>query len=153
MQSGKLLLDGGYVRYSLDDSAQWELPISSIRVIGEATNQNGPFLDDYFLCFAVGPDCWYEASFYAEGREQFLISLASRLGHPLVLRLVCSADFDSSVLWPPHLAGRPMFSFTPVQPTTWLGRLIGPLRNRQTFSTEVLAEFGSETATDRGGTL
>lgn len=122
----------------------WELPVSAIRVVGETTNQNGPYVDDYFLCFASGADSWYEASFYAEGRDEFLNSLERFLRCELHLSLVGSTDFASNVLWPPHLAGKPMFTFTPVQPTTWIGRLIGPMRITHTFADEVLTELRGE---------
>jgi hypothetical protein len=138
--SGKIELDGRIIRYS-GRSVAWEIPLSCVRVLGEATNQNGPFLDDYFLCFACSPDRWYEASFYADGREEFLTSLASRLGCRLSLSLVPSTDFASNVLWPEHLAGKALFKYTPVAPQTWLGRLVGPLLNRQEFSDEVLQEL------------
>lgn len=153
MHSATLELRDGNVCYRVHGSASWELPASAIRIIGEATNQNGPCLADYFLCFAAEADCWYEASFYAEGRDQFLKSLRGFLGCELQLRLAGSTDFDSSVLWPAHLAGRPMFSFKPVPPTTWIGRwigrLAGPMRNTQVFSDEVLGELWSESRTDR----
>jgi hypothetical protein len=149
MHSGKLELCDGVIRYRVDSTTIWELPLSRVRVIGEATNQNGPYLDDYFLCFAPDANSWHEASFYAEGQTEFLKSLESILGCELSLRLCCSTDFDSNVIWPPHLAGKPMFSFTPVQPRTWIGRLIGPLQNTQAFSDEVIAELGGGTRTSR----
>jgi hypothetical protein len=140
-QPARIELDGRTIRYSVRQVVAWEIPWSSVLVLGEATNQNGPYLDDYFLCFACGPNGWYEASFYAEGREEFLSSLSSRLDTPLGPELFWSTDFLSNVLWPVHLAGKPRFKFTPVTPHTWFGRLLGPFRNRQEFSEEVLLEL------------
>jgi hypothetical protein len=138
---GRIDLDAGTIRYCFDDSVVWELPLSSVRVIGEATTDHGPFLDDYFFCFACGPDSWYAASFYSHNREEFLQSLAAQLNCPFVLRLIGSTDFASNVLWPEHLRGKPMFEYIPITPRTWLGKLIGPLKNRQYFSEEVLQEL------------
>ena len=56
--------------YRLDGSLNWELPVGAICVIGEMTNDHGPYVDDYFICFATDAQTWYEASFYAEGRER-----------------------------------------------------------------------------------
>ncbi len=134
-----LELVGESVRYRCGDVTLWELPLSAIRVIGEMTNQNGPYFDDYFYCFATDPNRWYEASFYAEGRVRFLESLEDRWGCKFVMRLFGSTDFESNVLWPPQLSSKPMFEFAPVEPTTWIGRLFGSWRNTQTFSEEVLA--------------
>jgi len=145
MHRARLELTDGTIRYHVDGSPIWAIPVSTVRLIGETTNDHGPFLDDYALCFVTTADCWYEASFYAEGRDEFLASLSSILGCELVLRLVGSTDYDSNVIWPPDLAGSPMLSFTPVEPRTWIGRLIGRLmglsRISQRFTDAVLAEL------------
>ena len=141
MHSGTLELVDGMIRYRLDGSTHWQLPISAIRVIGEATNDHGPFLDDYFFCFATDANTWYEASFYAEGRDDFLKGLTKCLESELLLKLLASTDFDSNVVWPPHLAGIKMFSYRPVQPKMWIGRLFGSWSNTQCFSDEVVAEL------------
>jgi len=64
--SGTIALQGDVIRYDWTDGS-WELSIDRVRVIGEATTANGPWLDDYYLCFATGPDEWFQASFYAVG--------------------------------------------------------------------------------------
>jgi hypothetical protein len=141
MHPATLELVDASIRYRLDGSTGWELPVSAIRVIGEATTDHGPFLDDYFLCFATDVAHWYEASFYAEGCETFLKSLANVVGSELEMKLVASTDYDSNVLWPPHLAGRKMFTCRPELPGSWFGRLFRFWSNRQWFSEEVLAEL------------
>ncbi len=141
MHSGSLVLIDNCIRYRSDDSAGWELPVTAVRVIGEATNDHGPFLDDYFLCFVASTENWYEASFYAGGREEFLKSLDNVLGSRLEMKLVGSTDWDSNILWPPHLAGLKMFSYKPVEPKTLLGRLFGSWSNTQCYSDEVLSEL------------
>ena len=110
---------------------------------------DGPFVDDYFLCFATDANTWYEASFYAEGSQQFLKQLSTILECELVPKLVGSTDFDSNVMWPPSLAGVKMFSYKPVRPKRWLGRLLGSWSNTQWFSEEVLAELQGQGRTRR----
>jgi hypothetical protein len=141
MYSGTLELIDDKVCFRVDGSVNWELPISAVRIIGEATNGNGPYLDDYFFCFATDASSWHQASFYAEGRDEFLKQLSKALGYELVPKLVGSTDFDSNVMWPPLLAGIKMFSYKPVQPRTWIGRLFGTWSTSQWFSVEVLAEL------------
>jgi hypothetical protein len=141
MHPAKLEIVERMIRYGLDGSIVWELPLSFIHVIGEATNDHGPFLDDYFFCFATDANTWYVASFYAEGREEFLKSLEELLECELELKLMGSTDFDSNVLWPRHMAGKKMFLYKPVKAKSWLGRLIGAGSNQQWFSNEVLAEL------------
>lgn len=123
--SGQIQVDGDVIRYTSTTYSDWTIPIGDIRIIGEATNQNGPFADDYFLCFATGPELWYEASFYADGRAAFLVELSARLGATLALRLGSSADFASRILWPGELVGKPMFKYEETPPKTMLGRLLG----------------------------
>lgn len=147
MHSASLELCDGMIRYRTSGSPIWELAISDVRIVGEMTNNAGPFDDDYSLCFAAGADGWYDASFYAEGREEFLQSLAMALQCELPLRLVGSTDFDSNVLWPPHLAGKPMFLFKPEPAKTWIGRLMGASGNTQWFSADVLQELRGDART------
>jgi hypothetical protein len=74
---------------------------------------------------------------YANGFEAFYRALVEKLG-PLELRLNNSTTFASNILWPLHLAGKPMFHFTDLPNTTLLGRLFGVGRNRQELTPEVL---------------
>ena len=142
--SGQILLDGDVIRYRSTVYGDWDLPVSEVRIIGEATNQNGPFADDYFFCFATGPGMWCEASFYAEGCEEFLRSLGAKLGAPLEIGLCHSTDFASRVLWPPSLAGQPMFRFNDVRPKGLLGKIFGPWQNHQTYSDQIAAVLASD---------
>ena len=137
--SGQIELDGDVVRYTSTTYSDWTILVDDIRIIGEATNQNGPFADDYFLCFATGPEMWYEASFYADGRETFLTALGARLGTTLQLSLTSSTNFASRILWPIEFADKSMFKYQDVPPKTVLGRLLGSMQNEQTYSDEVLA--------------
>ena len=138
-ESGRILLDGDIIRYRSAVYGDWDLPVLDVRIMGEATNQNGPFADDYFFCFATGPGMWREASFYAEGRDEFLRALGAKLGILLELDLCHSADFASRVLWPPALAGEPMFRFDDIAPEGLWGTLFGPSQNRQAYSDRVAA--------------
>ncbi len=132
--SGQIELDGNVIRYTSATYSGWTIRVDDIRIIGEATNQNGPFADDYFLCFATGPEMWHEASFYAASRDPFLAALESRLGVTFQLNLTSSADFASRILWPLELADKPMFKYEDVPPKTIVGRLLGSMQNNQTYS-------------------
>jgi hypothetical protein len=133
MKPDRIQLDADVIRYWSRDFG-WELPIADVGVVGEATNPSGPWGIDYLLYFATGPDLWFEASFYADGRDEFLLALGEALGNPLELGLCNSVDYASRVLWPRSLAGQPMFQYSDVPPKTWLGKLIGPIYKLQTLS-------------------
>ena len=143
-ESGRILLDGDVIRYRSTVYGDWNLLVPDERVIGEATNQNGPFADDYFFCFATGPEMWREASFYAEGRDEFLRTLGAKLGNPLEAALCNSADFASRVLWPQSLAGEPMFRFDDIPQKGLLGKLFKSSQNRQTYSERIAAVLAGD---------
>lgn len=140
-ESGRIQLDGDMIRYRSAVYGNWDLPVSNLRILGEATDQLGPWVDDYFFCFAAGPEMWLEASFYAEGRDEFLRALGAKLGTALDVGLANSTDFASRVLWPPSLAGEPMFQYAASPRKGMIGRLLDravPL-NRQTYTEHVAA--------------
>lgn len=141
-ESGHIELDGDRIRYASMAYGDWTIPVDDVRVIGEATNQNGPFADDYFLCFVTGRETWYEASFYADGRDAFLTTLGSRLNTELRLNLAGSTDFASRILWPIEAAGSSMFEYRDVPPKTMVGRLLGSMRVAQALSDQVLTALG-----------
>src|SRR4051794_26017651 len=76
--SGRIELDGDRIRYRSAVYGTWDLQVADVRIVGETTNQDGPGVDDYFLCFATGLRMWYEASFYAAGRDELLSKLRAR---------------------------------------------------------------------------
>ena len=151
--SGRLRLDGGFVCYESKMYGSWRLQIADIRVIGEATNQNGPSVDDYLICIVTDSSgCWDEATFYADGRDDCLEALGAVLGTNLELKLCTSTDFVSHILWPHHLIGKPMFKCTDKVPRgvwQWLRSRICP-QVVQTLSDVALAELPpAGTRTDR----
>ena len=127
--SGKIRLECGNVCYESRDYGTWSLPVSTIRIVGEFTNDHGPHLDDYFLVFvteATGE--WRTASFYAKGRDEFLDKLASALPGVSSLALANSTDWKSRVLWPKELQGRPLFEFIrPTHGAGFFGRIAAKL--------------------------
>jgi hypothetical protein len=138
--SGKIALHGEAIHYFSEFYGNWELSLSDVIVIGEATNQNGP-ADDYFFCFASGPWMWHEASFYAQGRNEFLNALSRRLGVEMRLGLISSTDFASRVLWPPELAGKPMFKYVEVCATSRVSRRIFGDPDRNQMYSDVVADL------------
>lgn len=150
IDSGTIHLDGDVIRYRSSTYGDWDLLVSDIRIVAEATNQNGPYTDDYFFCFATGPGMWLEASFYAAGRDKFIADLSAKLSCRLELSLQFSTDFASKILWPPNLIGKPMFKFTDVPGKTWLKRLFRTWENQQTYSDEVAEFLARDIQPDQG---
>lgn len=144
--SGHIGFVGDDIVYSRAGTEVWRIPLRAVRIVGEFTNRSGPAADDYFL--AVVTDAaegwWWEASFYAEGRDDFLASLGEKLGRKLGWSLCNSTDFRSVVIWPPQLAGRPMFEF---RGEGLLGKL--RLTSKQYLHPSVVAYVASNNAIDQ----
>jgi hypothetical protein len=128
------MVDNGDVVYLRDGDPSWRIPLDAVTLIGEFTTGEGP-ADDYFFAFVVDPsDGWYEASFYSEGRDAFLVALGQALGDNFTASLSNSAHNDSRVMWPAHLTGQPMFQF---RPEGILGKL--GITSRQALHPDIVA--------------
>ena len=98
-KSGRIWLTDGEVHYESQDYGSWSFPVADIRVFGEYTTDHGPMIDDWFMVFVTSSAyCWFEASVYGEGVEEFLEQLAAVLGaDSLNGELFASTQFDSRV--------------------------------------------------------
>ena len=87
----------------------WKVPIAELTLIGEYTTQAGPWAEDYFFVFGFGrPSKFYEVPLSMG--SPILPILSTKLGSELVPGLLQSTDWRSRVLWPPAVAGRPLFA-------------------------------------------
>lgn len=112
-QSGVLDCTGDTLTYRVR-FGDWSIPVSSIKLIAEYTNSDGPAIDDYFFVFLTAAEGgWHEASFYAEGRDATLQALREKIGAPLRCGLCGSTDYRSRILWPTHLEGQPLMDVSP----------------------------------------
>lgn len=121
--SGGLSFADDTITYRSSHS-NWSVPISSIRLIAEYTNSDGPYLDDYFIVFLTAMENgWYEASFYAKGRDELLNALSRNLAAPLDCGLFNSAKYKTRIMWPPHLKDQPLMDTLPPEKSNWWQKL------------------------------
>ena len=114
-ESGVLAFERDTVGYTSRYYGSFSIPVADIAVIGEYTNQDGPYLDDWFLDFVLRDGCTiFRASAYAVNCREVLDLLSRVLGASLPRRLT-STDFDSRVMWPPNLAGQPLYEFSRIR--------------------------------------
>ncbi len=112
--SGCYQLEDGVISYRSEVYGSWQLPVSEVSAIGEYTNEDGPFADDYFLVFITHNDSgWFEGSFYGEGRDKLVRGLSTLLCTEISLGLSHSTTFTSRILWPEMMRGEPLFDFKP----------------------------------------
>lgn len=120
-ESGRIWIQDNRIHYKSYSYGSWDVAVDELRVIGEATTGNGPFMDDYFMCFATGPEIWLEASFYATGTDELMAFLADYFKCDMKPGLIQSTSFKSRVLWPMHLREQPMFQYVPLKRDGVLG--------------------------------
>ena len=156
-QHAKLEIVAETVLATWNGSPLWKLPIPALVLIGEYTTNEGPYKDNYFIEFVSvedGEAFFSRVSCYAEGLEQAFSGLEKTLGQPLLLELYASTDWNSRVVWPPALSGKPFLS--PTQATSTFKAVMQRLGIRgpdQLVSAEVkayIAEQVSKHASSRG---
>jgi hypothetical protein len=117
-------LQGGTIIYSLREELVWQMPVEELAALGEYTDPNGPYVDDYFFVFVRKPDHKYWiASFYASDSDKFLDHLGVALGDPLYPGLCHSTEYASRVLWSPAIIDTQLFDFVPIQPDSMWARI------------------------------
>lgn len=153
-KSAAVELRDGVIVYAVSGAkgdTGWSLDTAKVLLVGELTNDRGPFEDDWFILFFTAPDNYLSVSSYAEGCMEFLEALGKHLGAPLLPTLFASADWASNVLWPASLVGRPVFTFTDKHAETRLGKVWewvtgGPWWNWQELTPEVKGLLGASRA-------
>lgn len=126
--SGTLAVRDGQLIYESAALDSWRLPVADIRLIGEWTDESGPFADDYFLVFVTADGQFHQASFYAQGMLKALIALEGPLDRSLRTDLAGSTDLASRIVHPAELEGRPLYRFLPQpirRPWRWLKHRLG----------------------------
>ena len=106
-------------------AGDWSVPIAEVRLIGEYTNSDGPYLDDYFFVFLTAPQGgWHQASFYAKGRDEALAALSRRFDAPLQCGLCNSTRYKTRILWPPELKDQELMEVFPAKQQSLWGKLM-----------------------------
>lgn len=119
-RSGVLFIEDSRLKYASPDYGSWEIPVSEIVAFGEYTTDNGPMIDDWFMVFVTRDLDWVEASNYCEGRDDIRDHLAEawKTEH-LYGELWGRTNFNSRVIWPEALSGKPLFDFTKRSQSLW----------------------------------
>ena len=112
------------VRYVQDGQVLWEMALEDIVLVGESTNSGGPGGRDHTYCIINSSGTWFDASVHAEGVTDAMAALGKALDTKLAFTLTASRAFQSRVFWPPHFAGKPMFTFTVTKPQGFFAKLL-----------------------------
>jgi hypothetical protein len=112
--SGVVTLEGDKVIWHNEDVVFATFSLSDVVAIGEYTNSNGPWFDDWFLVFVMKDESWSKISNYAENIDVLRAYLAQQLDPDLKAGyLFFSTSWNSMVNYPVSVKGRPLFELVP----------------------------------------
>jgi len=102
---------GDQVKVHFKDARVQDIPVTAVAIIGEYTNEDGPFADDHFLVIVTRAGQCIETAVDSMGPDA-LVLLGALLGQELSTSLDGQTTFNSRVLWPAQIADKPLMSFT-----------------------------------------
>lgn len=112
--SGIIELNGDVVLWHNEDVVFLQFRISDIAVIGEYTNSNGPWFDDWYLTFVFKSGEWKSVPVYAGNIDQLIEELCKRFDPLLSERQLANSTYWKSVIsFPIHLRGTALFQLVP----------------------------------------
>lgn len=141
--SGEIKCSNEVLSYRAE-AASWTVNISDIRLIGEYTNSDGPYLDDYFFVFLTSfENGWHEASFYARGRDEMLDTLSMMLGSSIDTGLCDSTSYKSRIIWPSKWKNQEMMEVLPLKKIGFWRRIFDS-GSRELVPSKAMREVFSE---------
>jgi hypothetical protein len=127
--SGIITIEGEMVVWHNIDLVFATFNLSDVVVIGEHTNSNGPWFDDWFINFVTKDGKWFSISWYADNIDELTKILCNRFQSGLDGSfLTGSTKWASVVRHPTHLENKPLFKLTPTEnykePKTILDKML-----------------------------
>ena len=112
--SGIVRLTGDKVFWDFDNKNIFEVDINDIVVIGEYTNSDGPYFDDWFLTLVTKDGQWHSIPLYADNIDEVTQYLSDKFNQDLnATHLANSTEWKSIVRYPLHLEDTALFTLTP----------------------------------------
>lgn len=128
----KVIIKDGTLCYLHKEDFVFELDLKTVMLIGEYTNDQGPFFDDWFLLFLDHENQSFQVSMYAENIENVLSELIKTFDFERNLGLVNSSDWKSIVLWPETMKGKEFLQLISVEPSNTVGKIMSFFGMKQT---------------------
>jgi hypothetical protein len=121
MHTDTYYIKNDFLHYEFENGS-WQCPILEIKCIGEYTNADGPFADDYFFVFLT-KEFTYTGSFYANDCHKVFENLKQILHCEWNLTLIGSTTWASNILYPNEIAGKLLYSETYSKPKNTIGKI------------------------------
>lgn len=126
--SGKIQVIGDKIIWSYQDETVSVIDLDEVVVIGEYTNSDGPWFDDWFIVFVTKNGQWKHIPWYAENINELTEVLRTRFQSDFEGSVLTgSTTWNSVVRHPTHLKSQPLFTLTKTEkykkPTNFFQRL------------------------------
>lgn len=127
--SGIVRLEGDKVFWDYDNNNILYINLNDIVVIGEYTNSDGPYSDDWFITLVTKDGQWQSIPWYADNIDELTQYLSNKFQQDLnETYLASSVEWKSIVRYPIHLKGKTLFTLTPSvtykKPKTFLDKIL-----------------------------
>ena len=114
--SGIVRVQDDKIFWEYDNKVILEIDVRHIVVIGEYTNSDGPYFDDWFLTFVTKDGQWQSIPWYADNRDELLKYLSEKFQPDFnISYLTGSFEWKSIVRHPTNLKGKALFKLTPTE--------------------------------------
>lgn len=102
----------------------FQLPIKEIVFIGEYTNDQGPYFDDWFLFVVDNEGNTFQISMYSLNIDLVMKKLSKIFGFSRSLDLVNSSDWKSISLFPKNFYGQEFLGLVKKEPRNIIRRFL-----------------------------
>jgi len=131
--SGIVRLQDEKIFWDYDNKNVLQININDIVVIGEYTNSDGPYFDDWFLTFVTKDGQWQSIPWYADDIDRLTSFLCDRFQPDLNGSfLTGSTEWASVIRHPIHLKNKTLFKLTPTE----------TFKETKTFFDKLLSSIG-----------
>jgi hypothetical protein len=133
ISSGIIHLHDDKIFWDYDNRNILRIDISDIVIIGEYTNPDGPYFDDWFLTFVTKDGRWQSIPYYAANVDELIQYLSDTFKQDInITYLANSTEWKSVIRYPLRLKGKPLFKLA----------LIEDYKAPKTFFDKILSSVG-----------
>ena len=119
----KVTIESRQIVLTIAGEATCHIAIDDLKLVGEYTTADGPFVDDWFIVFITSEKVWNQISEYTPGMSAVLQELGTYLEANMVGWLASSTSWKTNIIWPIQVEGQEMWDVISDKPVTMMARL------------------------------